>query len=272
MLGLVPCAAPHAHRRVLRAAHREQRPEADLLAERFQTIAPLRCALVVVDAFTGRNQVAARQTDQHAISHLACEHGRVHFVELLETFDHRAGSDASEAVHGAADHLVVHGARRLSDTHDLGRQLLRLVGIAVVEERPDAGARSEPGVLGSIGQALEETPRPLQPAVGHRLLAAERRRVPRQPHRQSRRAQAVAALAIAAVGALARVEHDVGKIEPPRREAKTFERLGTFLQPQHVFERLVRGFPLAVRQRVTTGDETCGHLSWRGAVKGRIRG
>ena len=119
VLGFVPRPAPHADRRVLGAADGEQRPEPHPDAERFEAIAPLRRTLVVVDAFAGGNEVAAREADEHAIAQLAGQHRRVHLVELLQALGHRAGRDPREAVHRAADHLVVHGANRLADAHRL---------------------------------------------------------------------------------------------------------------------------------------------------------
>ena len=71
--------------------------------------------------------------------------------------------------------------------------------------------------------------RPLEPAVRNRLLAAERRRIPGEPHGHPRRAQAIVALAIEAIRAFADVEDDVGQIEPPGGEPQTFERLGILL-------------------------------------------
>ena len=99
-------------------------------------------------------------------------------------------------------------------------------GIAVIEQREDAAPQRQPGMLGRRGTALEEPMRPLQPAVRNRLLAPERRRIPGDPDRHPRRAQAVVALAIDAIRAFADVEHDVGQIEPPGGEPEAFERLG----------------------------------------------
>src|SRR6187200_1041591 len=61
--GFLPCATPHAHRGVLRAAHGKQRAESPLRAECLETIAPLHSALVVPDALTSCNQVAAGETN-----------------------------------------------------------------------------------------------------------------------------------------------------------------------------------------------------------------
>ena len=63
LLGLEPGAAPHADRRVLRAAHREQRPQSPFLAEDLQPRAPLRRAIVIAHAIAGGDHVARRQAD-----------------------------------------------------------------------------------------------------------------------------------------------------------------------------------------------------------------
>ena len=67
---------------------------------------------------------------------------------------------------------------------------------------------------------LEKAARALKPAVADRALAAERPVVPGQPHRDARRRRLIAALQIQAVGALARVEHRLGEIEPPSGQSE----------------------------------------------------
>ena len=85
-LRFIPRAAPHAHRRVLRAAHREERTQAPLPAGFLEPIAPLRRAIVVADAIARRNQVAAREPHQHVVLHLARQHRRAHLVERAQSF------------------------------------------------------------------------------------------------------------------------------------------------------------------------------------------
>ena len=131
------------------------------------------------------------------------------------------------------------------------------MGIAVVEQRPDAGARRQPRVLRRIGHVLEQPSRALQPAVGDRLLAAERGRIPGEPDGQARRAASIAALAVGAIGAFADVEHRVGEIEPPGGQPQPLERLGLLaFAGRQGFERLQRRVPLAAIERGLAGRET----------------
>ena len=112
-----------------------------------------------------------------------------------EPFGDRARRDAREAVHRAADHLVVRGANRLADAHGFGCEPQRLIGIAVVEQRPDAGARRQPRVLRRIGHVRRAA---VARAAASRWRSAARRgtrpyprraRRPGAPRRADRRAR-----------------------------------------------------------------------------------
>ncbi len=98
-------------------------------------------------------------------------------------------------------------------------------------------------------QILEQPPRALQPAVRDRVFTAERPAVPREVDGDTRGAGAIVALAVQAVRTFTRVEEDLGKIEPPRRDAETFERFRTFAQGQRGLERGACLGPGPARQR-----------------------
>ena len=255
-LGLFPRAPPHAHRRVLGAADGKERPQSPLRAERLEAIAPLDRALVIADALAGGDQIAAGDPDHDPVGHFTGQHGGVHLVELLQSFGHAPGRHPREAVERTSDHLEVGGAERVPDSNRFGRELLGPPRIAIVEQRKDAAAQREPRVFRGFGTALEEAMRALQPTVCHRVLAAERRRVPGQPHRNPRGSERIVALAINAVGALPHIEDDVSEIEPPGGETQSFERLGLFLYLKRRFKCQASRLPISAIERRTAGVET----------------
>src|SRR6185295_14102604 len=106
-----------------------------------------------------------------------------------------------------------------------------------------------------IRAALQEPMSPLEPPVRNRLLAPERRGIPGEPYGHPRRAQAVVALTVDAICALADVEHDVSKIQPPGGEAQAFERFGILLGLQRRFERAAGRRPVATAERRPAGIE-----------------
>ena len=144
-----------------------------------------------------------------------------------------------------SDHLVVDRADRLPDADGLDGQRVRRFRIAIVEQREHRGARGEKGMLGGIGLAVQQSARALQPAFGDALFAAERGAVPGEPDRDASGRRLIAALAIGAKRALARIEDDLGEVEPPGREAETFERLRRFLNGEQPLEGALRLLPLA---------------------------
>ena len=237
------------------AAHGKQRPESPLRAEGLEAIAPLHRALVVVDALTGGNQVAAGEADQHPIAHFARQHRGVDLVQLLKAFGDAAGGHARKAVQRASDHFVVHRPERLSNPHGFGCEFFRLVRVSIVEQREDAAPQRKPGMFCRIRTALEEPMGPLEPPVRNRLLAPERRRIPGEPDGHPRRSQAVVAFTIEAIRAFADVEHDVGHVEPPGGEPQTFECRGIFPGLERFFERETGRLPVATTKRRLAGIE-----------------
>ena len=73
----------------------------------------------------------------------------------------------------------------------------------------------------------------------------------------------VAAAAVGAIGALARIEHDVREVEPPRRQAETFERFRRFLDRQRPFEGVLRLLPGARLEGHPTGGQIVDRLRRR---------
>lgn len=151
----------------------------------------------------------------------------------------------------ATDHLVVHRSEALSDPYCFSRQLLRLLRISIIQKRKDTRAQGQPRVLRRIGMPFQKTTGALEPTTGNRLLAAKSRGVPCKPHGHARSGRPVAALEIAAIGALPRVEHDISEVEPPRRKAEPLERLGVVTLLQAQLERLPCALPIAALERNT---------------------
>ncbi len=158
----------------------------------------------------------------------------------------------------AADHFVVDRTERLANPHRLGGKRFGRVRIVVVEQREDPASQRQPRMFDGVRMALENPTGLLEPSVGDRLFTAERGGIPGKPDRHARRAEAVVALSIDAIGAFADVEHHVGQIEPPGGHAEAFERLGILVDAQTRFEREVGRWPVAAGKRRPAGIEMVG--------------
>src|SRR5258705_10376231 len=88
--GLLPRAAPHADRRVLRPADGEERLEAPFPAVLLDAVAPLHGAPVVAHAIARPDQVAAGEADDQPIGQLASQDRRPDLVELAKPPRHPA--------------------------------------------------------------------------------------------------------------------------------------------------------------------------------------
>ena len=95
---LVPRAAPHADRRVLRPAHGEERLQPPLPAVFLDAVAPLDGAAVIADAIAGADQIAAGERDQQAVGQLAGENRRADLVELAQSLGDAPRRDERESV------------------------------------------------------------------------------------------------------------------------------------------------------------------------------
>ena len=267
---LLPRAAPHAHRGVLRAAHGKQRPQFPFRTERLEPVAPLHRALIVANALARGNQVTAGETDQHPIAQFAGQHRGVHLVQFLKTLRDSTGRHARKAVERASNHLVIHRPERLTDPHGVRCEFFRFLRVSIVEQGEDTSPQRQPRMFCRIRKTLQQAMCPLQPPVRNCLLAPERRRVPGEPDGHPRRSEAVVAFTIQAVRAFAGVEHDVGQVEPPGGQAQTFERLGIFSGLQRRFERDAGGLPVATSERCPTGLVTADGSDRRDACAARI--
>ena len=118
-------------------------------------------------------------------------------------------------------------------------------GIAIVEQGEYRGAFGQKGVFRRIGLASSRRRARCEPAVGDACFAAEGGAVPGQPDRHAGGRALVAAAAVGAIGALARIEHHLREVEPPGRQAETFERLRRFLNGEQPLEGALRVLPLA---------------------------
>ena len=249
-LGLGPGAAPHANRRVLRAADGKQRTQAPFRAEGLEPRAPLRGALVVADAIAAGNHVARRQADGDEVLHLAGDDGRVHFVELVEAGDDLTGRDARQPAQRTRQQFEVATVRATRGRLAGVGVRLGARRIAILEERQGALAALEPGQLSAGWFTVEETPGALQPSVGDRGFATKRPAVPRDPHRHARRTGLVAALDEESIRAFARFEDEIGQVEPPGGGPQTLQRLGALAPGQRLLEGLARLGPRASCQGV----------------------
>ena len=101
-------------------------------------------------------------------------------------------------------------------------------GIAVIDERERLLANRKPGICRGIVVSPEQFTRKIQPSLRDCVFAAKRIVIPRQPHRNARRRDLVAASAMVMTGPLAggkdhvRLLHQ-GRLERPKR----LPRLGT---------------------------------------------
>ena len=259
-LGFFPGAAPHAHRRVLRPAHGEERLQSPLPAVFLDAVAPLDRALVVAEAIAGANQIATSERDQQAIAQLAGERRRADFVELAQPLRDPAHRHEREPVQRAADHLVVDRADRPADANGFGRQRFGFFRIAVVQEGEDRGASGQKSVFGGVRLPFQQAARALEPALGDAFFAPERGTVPCDPDGDPGGRQLIAAAAVRAIRALAGIEHDGRQIEPPRRQAEAFERFRRFLGLHRPFEGLERLLPGSRLEGHTTGGQIVGRL------------
>ena len=116
-------------------------------------------------------------------------------------------------------------------------------------------------MLGRWRLILEQPARTLQPAGRDRLLAAKRRRVPCEPHGHTRRGRSIVLFVIEAIGPLARIEHDVGEIEPPCGEPKPFERFAGLLGRQRGLECAPGLFPITSRECRVAGVDVSQNIS-----------
>ncbi len=223
--------------------------KAPLRAECLQPRAPLHRTVVIPHAIARRNHVAARQSDRDQILQLARDNGRVDLVERAHAFGHGPRRHERESADRAPQHLDVEAARRLRGTNALHRVCVRAVRIAFLEQRERPRTAFQPGAFDARGLLLEQPARALQPAVRHGALTAERPAVGREPHRHTCGAELIAGRKKETIGALARVEHDVAEIEPPRGEAQSFERVSRLALAERRLERVASLRPRAARQR-----------------------
>ncbi len=126
-----------------------------------------------------------------------------------------------------AQHLEVGNIESPPKLGRLSTKLLRLrtvpadIGdVALVEGKP--------AVVGAGVQRLEHAPRPAKPAAGHGNGAVEVEVVGREPRSHAGRAFLISSLPVKTVSALARLEHCLRIIEPPRRPAETLKGFGRF--------------------------------------------
>src|SRR5207253_1369801 len=98
--------------------------------------------------------------------------------------------------------------------------------------------------------SFKVTPCALQPAAGHRVLAAERPAVPRDPDGEARRTRMIALVQIEPIGALTRAEDTLGIVEPPRGKPEALERCRTFTNRQRLHEQVAGVRPCAARERL----------------------
>jgi hypothetical protein len=110
-------------------------------------------------------------------------------------------------------------------------------------------------MLHGLRLPIEQTTRALQPAFGHTVFPTERGAVPGDPDRNPGGWQHLATIAIGEIRPLPRIEHDLGKIEPPGGDAEPFERLRCRLARQCPLEGELRLQPIAGLEGDVTGGE-----------------
>ena len=93
-------------------------------------------------------------------------------------------------------------------------------GIAVIDERERLLATRKPDVCRANVVSLEQLTRKMQPRLRDCVFAAERIVIPRQPHRNARRPDLVAASAMVMTGPLAGGKDHVRLLDQRRLEAR----------------------------------------------------
>ena len=253
-LGVAPAAAPEVDLAVLGAAEGEHVAAPVALGERRDPVAPFDRALEVQDRGAGRDDEAERPGARHRDRRLPLERRRGRLVEAGHALVDPGAGDQRRALQGQAEHLQVGYAEAAAELGGADRQPLRLRHVS-----HDAGeialVEGEPSVLRAGLERFEQAPRAPQPAARHRHGAVEVQLVHRQPRRHARGGGRHPAGAVEAVCALARGEHRLGVVAPPRRPAQALECLGLLAVRQRSLEDRACGVPAPGAQFGPAGVE-----------------
>jgi hypothetical protein len=148
----------------MRATTRRAGKQSHALAKRLSR-APLHRAVAVAHGLACGDEVAARQAERDRIGLLADERDRVHLVELAHAVGDAATDDEREAAQRAADQLEVRRFDGRADADRFVRMPQRQIRPAVVEQREDAFAQTQPRAR-AIGQSVEQLFEKLAPNLG----------------------------------------------------------------------------------------------------------
>ena len=195
-LGLVPGAARDAHRRILRAAHREQRLQSPLAAVLLDAVAPLHGAAMIAHAIARANQVAAGEPNEQTIAQLVRRGSRRSL--------RRAHADPPSRVRSspAQSHRAPGRPSRSRSRRAPGRcgsasaaSASASSGSPSSSSANTAATRREPRMLRRVRLPFEQSARALQPAFGDTAFATNAA-LSQAIQTAMRRRQQVAAIAI----------------------------------------------------------------------------
>ncbi len=209
---------------------------------------------VIAHPLASRDEIAAAQADRHAVGDFPGNHGSIHFVEIAHSRSKRTGNNESHAHDRSAQHLEVDASRLLCNADAFVSQHECTLRIAFFEQAQRALTYFEPRPFGAGRMMLQKAARPLQPAIGNRMLSPESPGVPRQPHGHARRPRVIALAKIQTISTLSRIENEVGEIEPPRSDSQTFQRFRCFTIAECMLESRTRVHPGAPRERFVPGN------------------
>jgi hypothetical protein len=231
-LGLLPGALREQHGGVVRATGREERGPPPLEAELLHALGPLAGAIEVARALAGEDQIATGGPHPDRQAHLAADGGRGRLVELRHPLADVARRDRGQALEAEARHLDVRIAERAPQLRPLVAETARRRRVVLLEQTDLALPDRQPAVLRRRGQPFEQAVRAPEPAVADRRFAPEAEVVDAEQRGKPAGGESVPVAAVEPIGALARVKHRLGVVEPPGGKAQPLERLGTRL-PLH---------------------------------------
>ena len=264
-LGGDPVAAGGQHAPVGAAADAEQLARAPALGERPRDLAPLGGAGEVPDALAGRDQVAEGPALRDRQLELLARRDRRRLVEAAHPFVDVAADDGGDPLQREPHRLEVGDPELAAERRGAAGQAGRGVGVAAGAEGERALVQAQPAVVGVLREPVEQAARPLEPACGDRVLAAELVEVGRQPCRDAGRRARLAVGAERAVGALARLERERPVREPPGGPAESLPRLGgVAVALQRPLERGARVGPRARGERVAARRDRVLERLWGG--------
>ena len=197
------------------------------------------------------DDVATGRPDDGQVGQLAADDGRHRLVKAEAAGGRITLGDVRQTLERQRADLEVHPVLGATDRVACHCVVARRRRIVIAEEGRLGLAIAQPPILAGRVQPFQQPFRALEPAVRDRGISSKRPVVPVQQQRDPRRRGPVPSLAIQPIRFFARLEHACTIVEPPARGPEPLESLGTACRLERRFERAVRLFPGASRERFT---------------------